>query len=302
MGLRHDVRIDPHPASLAVAEPSYGEKVDVLVTWAGGRRVDMDLLRVLPNLGLVATYGIGTDHLDLDALQHRHVALVTTRGAVERPTAEVAIGLMLSVRRRLVEGHEIVRAGEWPIGGVEGLLGHGLEGSTIGIVGLGRIGHTVAQIGGALGMYVLYSQRHRASPAIERSCRATYLALPQLLARSDVVTLHCPLTEETRHLIDRSALASMRTSSILVNTSRGAVVDESALVDALERGVIAGAGLDVYEAEPSVHPGLLRLSNVVLSPHLGSATFEARHAMTAIVVEAIEHYASVKFSESIGTP
>ena len=235
--------------------------------------VDAALLdRIGPQLRVIASYSVGTDHVDLAAARERNVVVTNTPGVLTRATAELTIALILALLRRVAEGDRLVRRREpWRIAPTF-MLGAGLAGRTLGIVGYGRIGRETARLAGALGMRVIYTRR---------------TPLDELLAEADVVSLHVPLTDATRHLIDEAALRRMRSTAVLVNTSRGPVVDEASLVRALDAGEIAGAALDVYEREPEIHPGLLSRENVVLTPHLGSATVEAREAMGMLVVEGL---------------
>jgi glyoxylate reductase len=233
-------------------------------------------------LRIVANHAVGVDNVDLDAATRRGILVTNTPGVLTRATAELTIALILDLLRRVTEGDRFLRAGTPWIWSPTFMLGVGLAGKTLGIVGLGRIGREVARLAEAFGMRVVYASR-RPVPDVpyER------LELDGLLATADVVSLHTPLTSETRHLIEARSLAAMRPEAVLVNTTRGPVVDEAALADALREGEIAGAALDVYEREPEVHPGLLDLQNVVLAPHLGSATVEAREAMGMLCVEAL---------------
>jgi lactate dehydrogenase-like 2-hydroxyacid dehydrogenase len=229
---------------------------------------------------LLANFGVGVNHVDLAAARAHGVAVTNTPGVLTEDTADVALALMLMAARRLGEGERELRAGQWAGWRPTHLLGRSLHGKTLGVVGFGRIGQATARRARhGLGMRVLY---HNPSPRDEaaRELGAERCAtLEALLAASDVVSLHCPATPATRHLIDAAALARMRPGAILVNTARGDVVDEGALAAALAEGRLAAAGLDVYEGEPRVHPALLALENVVLLPHLGSATEETRRAM-----------------------
>jgi lactate dehydrogenase-like 2-hydroxyacid dehydrogenase len=246
-------------------------------------RVDGDLLDAAGRgLRVVANFAVGFDNVDLGTATKRGVLVSNTPGVLTRATAEFTIALLLDLVRRVAEGDRLVRSGTPWILGPGFMLGYGLEGRTLGIVGLGRIGREVARLGEAFGMRVVYAGRSRA-PGVPYP----YLSLDELLATADVVSLHCPLTPETRHLIGAPELRRMRPETVLVNTTRGPVVDEAALAEALAAGEIAGAALDVYEREPEVHPGLLELENVVLAPHLGSATWEAREAMGMLCVEAL---------------
>ncbi|OQO89547.1 D-glycerate dehydrogenase [Saccharomonospora piscinae] len=233
-------------------------------------------------LRVVSTVAVGHDNIDVAALAARGVVVTNTPGVLTDATADLAFGLLLSVTRRLGEGERLLRSRTpWQFD-LGFLLGTGLQGTTLGIVGLGQIGTAMARRARAFGMSIAYTGRRRADADVEAELGARYLPLDALLRESDVVSLHCPLTESTRHLIDADALAAMKPTAYLVNTTRGPVVDEAALADALARGGIAGAGLDVFEKEPDVHPGLLELDNVALAPHLGSATLQTRTAMATL--------------------
>jgi glyoxylate reductase len=236
-------------------------------------RVDGALLdRAGPGLKIVANYAVGLDNVDLDAARERGIVVTNTPDVLTRATAEHALALLLALVRRVAEGDRFLRRGEaWRIEPTF-MLGRGLEGRTLGIVGAGRIGSELARLATALGMRVVTAGRGDPLDAV---------------LAADAVSLHCPLTHETRHLIREETLRRMKPDAVLVNTSRGAVVDEAALVRALRDGTIAGAALDVFEDEPAVHPGLLELENVVLTPHIGSATSEAREAMGMLCVEAL---------------
>ncbi len=247
-------------------------------------RVDVELLDAAgPQLRVVANYAVGYDNVDVDAATRRGVVVTNTPDVLTRATAELTLALLLDLVRRVTEGDRFLRARRPWIWSPTFMLGAGLSGKTLGVVGLGRIGREVARLAEAFDMRVLYVARHTAEDvAYER------VPLEELLSVADAVCLHCPLTDETRHLIDAKALRTMRADAVLVNASRGAVVDEAALVEALRTGEIAGAALDVYEREPDVHPGLLELPNVVLAPHLGSATHETREAMGMLCVGALQ--------------
>jgi glyoxylate reductase len=234
------------------------------------------------SLRVVANVAVGYDNVDVDACRRRGVVVTNTPGVLTDATADLAFGLILMVTRRLGEGERLVRRRKRWTWSFDFHLGTGIQGKTLGIVGLGQIGTAVARRARAFGMTVAYHGRRRAAPELERELDARLLPLDELLASSDVVSLHCPLTRDTRHLIDARRLALMRPTAFLVNTTRGPVVDEAALVDALHAGALAGAGLDVFEREPEVHPGLLELEQVVLLPHLGSSTVETRLAMATL--------------------
>ena len=236
--------------------------------------VDADFLDAVgPQLRIVANYAVGLDNVDLAATRARGVVVSNTPGVLTNATAEHAIGLMLGLLRRIVEGDRSLRrrdSWEW---GPDFMVGEGLEGKHVLVVGPGRIGTRVAELARAHGARTMFAER-------DDDLRAA-------LATADVVTLHCPLTQETRHLVDADALAAMKPTAVLINTARGPVVDEAALVGALERGELAGAALDVFEREPLVSEELLAMENVVLTPHIASATREARHAMGMLVVSAL---------------
>jgi glyoxylate reductase len=256
--------------------------VDVLATVAG---VDAATLDLLPDLKLVANYGVGYDGIDVAACQARGVAVTNTPGVLDAATADLTFALILAVRRRVVEGDRYVREGTWGSGWAEPfLLGDEVSGATLGIVGLGRIGQAVARRARGFEMRVLYTQRHESDAAADLG--AGRRALDELLAEADIVTLHVPLTGDSRELIDARRLALLRDGACLVNTSRGAIVEEPALVAELVAGRIR-AGLDVYADEPNVPEELLELPNAVLTPHIGSATGGTREAMTRVLVDNI---------------
>ena len=250
-------------------------------------RVDADFLDAAPRLRLVANVAVGFNNIDVEACGHRGVIVTNTPGVLTDATADLAMALILISTRRLGEGERLIRSGaEWEWG-MFMMLGTGLQGRRLGIVGMGGIGRALAERARAFGMQITYHNRRPVGPDVEARLDATLLTLDDLLAGSDVVSLNCPYTEETHHLIDAGALERMSRSSFLVNTARGPVVDESALVEALRTGSIAGAGLDVFEHEPDVHPGLLELDNAVLVPHLGSATVETRGAMAELAARNV---------------
>lgn len=253
----------PHGAEGIVTVP--GDAVDAAFLDAAG-----------PQLRVVAQFGVGYDNVDLAAAAGRGVLVTNTPDVLTPAVAELTLGLVIALLRRIAEGDRLVRReDEW---GFEPtfMLGRALSGRTLGLVGYGRIGREVARLGEAHGMRILFTRR-----------RGGGVPLAELLAEADVVSIHTPLTDETRHLIAARELEAMRPGAVLVNTSRGAVVDEAALVAALREGRIAGAALDVFEREPEVPAELLELENVVLTPHVGSATVEAREAMGMLCLEAL---------------
>jgi glyoxylate reductase len=260
--------------------PLEGRRDDVEMLIVAGDRVDGAVLDLFPSLRLVANYGVGYDPVDVEACRARGVAVTNTPGVLDAATADLAFALVLATRRRIVEGDRLVREGRWGSPWSEGpFLGRDLAGATLGIVGMGRIGAAVAKRASPFEMRVLHHRRtHTGDPG--------YRGLDDLLRESDVVSLHLPLTTETTGVISRERLALLRDGATLVNTARGAIVNEEALVDELVSGRI-GAGLDVFVHEPHVPEALLGLPNVVLTPHIGSATVETRTAMTRLVVDNV---------------
>ena len=240
-----------------------------------------------PGLRVVSTVAAGYDNVDVAALAERGITVTNTPDVLTDATADLTFGLLLALTRRLGEGERLLRAGTpWQFD-LGFMLGTGLQDKTLGIVGLGQIGRAVARRAKAFGMRIAYSGRRRAPLPVEEELDARHLSIPALLRAADVVSLHCPLTPDTQRLIDADALATMKRSAFLVNTTRGPVVDENALAQALANGVIAGAALDVFENEPEVEPRLLGLDNVVLTPHLGSATVETRTAMAVLAARNV---------------
>jgi glyoxylate reductase len=254
-----------------VSDPAGAEGILALITTTVD---DAYLEQAGPQLEVVANYGVGVNNIDLDAARRRGIVIANTPDVLTKTTAELAITVTLALLRRVVEGDRFLRSrAPWSFS-LEFMLGEGLHGKRFGIVGPGRIGRETARLAEAFGAHVIFAGR--GDP------------LEELLASADVVTLHCPLTADTHHLIDERALATMKSTAVLVNTSRGPIVDERALVDALSRGVIAGAALDVFEFEPEVSEELLSLEQVVLTPHIGSATRSTREAMGMLAVEALQ--------------
>ena len=239
-----------------------------------------------PQLKCIANVAVGYDNIDVAAATERGVVVTNTPGVLTDSTADLAMALILMVTRRLGEGERLIRSGEPWSWHMFFMLGSSLAGKTLGVIGLGAIGRATAQRARAFGMEIIYAGPRRVSEETEAELGGAHrVPLMQLLASADVVTLHTPLTPETRHLIDSAALRQMRSDAYLVNTSRGPIVDEAALVKALRSHKIAGAALDVFENEPDVHPELRELDNVVLIPHLGSATIETRTAMAVLAAK-----------------
>lgn len=273
-----DVEIAP----LAELGPRPGVRALIESNEDVGERV----LDLLPDLVLVANFGVGYDRIDVAACTARGVAVTNTPGVLDAATADLAFALLLAARRRVVEGDRRVREGRWLGGWADGGLARELTGSTLGIVGLGRIGSAVARRARGFDLRVLYTQRTRLPADRERDLAVEWRTLDELLAESDAVTLHAPRTPQTVGLLDARRLALLRDGAVLVNTARAELVDEQALVGELAGGRLI-AGLDVFWDEPRVPEALLGLPNVVLTPHIGSATEEARHAMTRLAVDNV---------------
>ncbi len=291
-------RPDPIPADQQAAVLA-APLADAEALLAVFTRVDRALLDAAPHLRVVANVAVGYDNVDVAECTARGIQVTNTPGVLTDATADIAFGLLLSVTRRLGEADRRLRSGTPFVWGFETLLGVGLAGRQIGLVGMGAIGAAVARRARAFGMTVVYHNRHPIDPAVAAELDTRLVTLDELLATSHVVSLHCPYTPETHHLIDATALARMQPGGFLINTARGKVVDEEALVSALRDGTLAGAGLDVFEFEPDVHPGLLELDNVALAPHIGSATVETR---TAMAVLAARNAAAVLAGEPALTP
>jgi len=251
-------------------------------------RIDADLLaKASPRLKLIANFGVGVDHIDLHAARERKILVTNTPGVLIEDTAHMTMALILSVPRRLGEGEKLIRSGQWDGWKPSGMLGHRVNGKTLGIIGMGRIGRAVAKRAQGFGIRTIYHNRHRLPESIEAELGARFVELDVLFTQSDIVSINCPHTAETHHLVDAHRLSQMRSDAYLVNTSRGEVMDENALIEALESGRIAGAGLDVYVNEPHVDRRFLNLANTVLLPHMGSATYEGRAAMGEKVIANI---------------
>lgn len=272
--------------------PSRAVLVDRVAGAAGivsmlSERIDAELLDAAgENLQIVANFAVGFDNIDLDACRERGVCVSNTPGVLTDATADLAWTLILAAARHAVAGDRLVRAGEWTGWGPLQLLGLQVAGATLGIVGAGRIGTAVGLRASGFRMNVLYVD-DKQNADLETAVGAQQVSLDQMLPMADVVSLHVPLTPSTRHLIGRPQLAAMKSTAVLVNTARGPVVDEAALAEALKSHEIAAAGLDVYENEPRVNPGLANLPNVVLLPHLGSATTATRQQMSQMVAENV---------------
>jgi len=265
--------------------------VDVLVPTVTDK-IDADLIaKAGSQLRLIASFGTGVDHIDLGAAKARGITVTNTPGVLTEDTADVTMALILAVPRRIAEGDALARSGQWQGWSPTGMLGHRINGKRLGIVGMGRIGEAVARRARGFGLSVHYHNRKPVHPETEAELEATYWeSLEQMLARVDIVSVNCPHTSATNHLLSRERLSLMQRSAYLVNTSRGEVVDEIALANLLAQRHIAGAGLDVYSSEPEIPAGLRDLPNVVLLPHIGSATIEGRLQMGDKVIINVQTF------------
>ena len=246
--------------------------------------IDEEVFAACPDLNVVANVAVGFNNVDVAAATRHGVIVTNTPDVLTETTADFAWALLMAAARRVVEADRYARAGEWKAWKWDLLWGADIHGKTLGVIGFGRIGRAVARRAGGFNMRILYHDALRADAAAERELNATFVAKERLLADADFVTVHTNLTMETRHLIDEAALKRMKKTAVLVNAARGPIVDEAALVWALREGWIAGAGLDVFEDEPTIHPGLLPLPNVVLAPHIASASRDTRTGMAILAV------------------
>ncbi|KPF83377.1 hydroxyacid dehydrogenase [Brevundimonas sp. AAP58] len=264
------------------------QRADVLVPTITDE-IDADLIaQAGEQLKMIANFGAGVDHIDVDAAVGQGLIVTNTPGVLTEDTADLAMSLILAVSRRLVEGANIVQAGEFQGWTPTWMCGRKLWGKRLGIIGMGRIGQALARRARAFGLQVHYHNRKAVSPRIEEELGATYWdELDPMLSRMDLISLNCPATKDTHHLLDARRLVLLQPHAILINTARGELIDEAALADAVAQRRIAGVGLDVFENEPAIHPGLLGHPNVVLLPHLGSATLEARQDMGDRVIANI---------------
>jgi glyoxylate reductase len=286
LGGAGDVWLSPHDRPMTTEELHAAVAgADAVVTLLHDRVDDAFLDAAGPSLRVVANVAVGYDNIDVPACTRHGVVATNTPGVLVDATADIAMALILMSTRRLGEAERMVREGGTWSWNMFFMLGTGLQGKTLGIVGLGQIGAATARRARAFGMRIAYAGRRRADAGLESELGAEMRDLDDLLATADVVSIHTPLSDVTRHLIDPRRLALMKPTAHLVNTSRGPVVDEAALAAALRDGTIAGAGLDVFEHEPEIHPGLRGLENVVLIPHLGSATIETRTAMGVLAAQ-----------------
>jgi glyoxylate reductase len=288
-----DTRLSRDDRPLSEAELAEAVRTaDVLVPTVTDRIGRAVIAAAGPQLELIASFSTGVDHIDLAAAHERGIMVTNTPGVLTEDTADMTMALILAVPRRLIEGERMVREGTWTGWSPTWMLGRRIWGKRLGIIGMGRIGRAVARRAAGFGISVHYHNRRRVHPDVEAELKATYWeSLDQMLAQMDIVSVNCPHTPATYHLLSARRLRLLKPDAYIVNTSRGEVIDEDVLAEMLRTGVIAGAGLDVFEHEPSVNPKLLRLPNVVLMPHMGSATIEGRQAMGEKVIINIRAFA-----------
>ncbi|HEY9091612.1 D-glycerate dehydrogenase [Parasphingorhabdus sp.] len=265
---------------------------DVLVPTVTDQ-IDAEMIAGTPErLKMLASFGAGVDHIDLAAARARKILVTNTPGVFTEDTADMTMALILSVPRRLAEGEKLMRSGKWEGWKPSGMLGHCIGGKTLGIIGMGRIGQAVARRASGFGLSIVYHNRRQLPSTVEESLNVSYVAeLDELIRTCDIITIHCPRTPETHELINAERIAMMKPTAYFINTARGDLIDENALIEALQNGRIGGAGLDVYAREPAVDKRLLTLKNVVLLPHMGSATFEGREASGERVIANIRVWA-----------
>ncbi|MDY0881825.1 2-hydroxyacid dehydrogenase [Dongia soli] len=285
------LNLDDHPLSPTELIEAV-KSADVLVPTVTDRIDSSILSQAGDKLRLIASFGTGVDHIDLASARQRGITVTNTPGVLTEDTADMTMALILAVARRVSEGERLIRSNKWSGWGPMSMLGHRINGKRIGIIGMGRIGTAVARRARGFGLSVHYHNRRRVHPTTEKELEATYWeSLDQMLARMDIISVNCPHTPATYHLLSARRLKLLQKHAYVVNTSRGEVVDENALTRMLEKHEIAGAGLDVFEHEPAVNPKLLRLDNVVLLPHMGSATIEGRVDMGEKVIINIKTFA-----------
>ncbi|MCH9020912.1 MAG: D-glycerate dehydrogenase [Proteobacteria bacterium] len=287
-----DARLNDDDAPMSQADLIAAMKTaDVLVPTITDRIDKAVIAHANPNLRLIANFGNGVDHIDLASARERNLTVTNTPGVLTEDTADMTMALILAVPRRLAEGERLMRSGEWTGWSPTFMLGHRIWGKRLGIVGMGRVGTAVARRARGFGLSIHYHNRHRAPEEVEAELEATYWeSLDQMLARMDIISVNCPHTPATYHLLSARRLKLLRPHAYVVNTSRGDVIDENALTRLLRGGEIAGAALDVFEHEPAINPKLRELDNVVLLPHISSATIEGRIDMGEKVIINIKTF------------
>lgn len=284
-GLQVDVNDQPGP--LAKTDMiSRAKDAHAIISFLSDK-IDKEVLAACPNLKIISNYAVGVDNVDLSAAAERGVIVTNTPDVLTEAVAEHTIALMLAAGRRVVEADRFMRAGRYKMWEADLFLGKQFKGSVLGILGCGRIGTRVAEIASlGFGMEIIYYDARR-NPEIEKHLGAKFVDQADLVGQADVLSIHVPLTESTRHLVDAAKFSQMKPDAILVNTSRGSIIDEAALVEALRNKTIAAAGLDVFENEPNMAPGLAELDNVVVTPHIASATVTARDDMARLAAQAV---------------
>lgn len=271
------------PFTKAALAGRLADKDGALITLT--EKIDATLLAQCPKLKAVCNIAVGFNNIDLKACQARGVMATNTPGVLDDSTADFTWALILATARRVTEAEQYLRAGNWSGWKLKQFLGTDVHHATLGILGMGRIGQAVARRARGFDMTVLYHNTRRLSAEVEKSCHAAYVSLDELLARADILTVHTPYSPATHHLLGTTQFAKMKPNAILINAARGGVVDDAALITALKQGVLAGAGLDVFENEPALHPDFLKLSNVVLTPHIASSSEATRRRMAMLAAE-----------------
>lgn len=282
--LRFDVKDFPLSKARIIAGAKTAEGMITMLS----DLIDDEVFRAAPQLKIVSNYAVGYNNIDLEAAKKHDVSVSNTPGVLSETTADLAFALLMAVARRIPEANAWVKSGKWSGWAPTEMMGTDIYGQHLGLIGMGRIAQAVARRASGFGMQISYFSRRQVSAALEADLGLSYLPLSQVLEKADYVSLHVPLNESTQHLIDKKALALMKNTAFLINTARGAVVDEMALCKALESAQIAGAGLDVFESEPVISAALLRLKNVVCLPHIGSASLRTREKMGFMVLENLK--------------
>lgn len=286
-----DINMSGKPATHAELERAVAD-FDVIVPTITDHIDSALIAKAGPRLKLIANFGAGVDHIDLIAAKAKGLVVTNTPGVLTEDTADMAMAMILAVPRRFAEGEQIVRSGHWQGWRPGDMLGHRISGKTLGIIGMGRIGRAIAVRAKPFGLKVIYHNRHRLPQDVEADLGVHWTeSVETLVAKSDIISVNCPHNTTTHHLIDAAMIERMKPSACIINTARGEIIDEGAMIDALQRGRIAGAGLDVYHNEPDIDQRLFALPNVVLLPHMGSATYEGRDAMGEKVIANIRAWA-----------